>query len=58
VQSGNSGGPIVDQDGRVVATLFGSRAGSDDQGYAAPNDVIREALANVGPPLTTACVER
>ena len=58
VRSGNSGGPVVDEAGRVVATLFGRRATVDDQGYAVPNEVIGEALENVGRPLTTACVER
>jgi S1-C subfamily serine protease len=57
VRSGNSGGPIVDRDGRVVATIFARRRGSDD-GYAVPNEQVRSALANVGPALDTSCVER
>ena len=58
VQSGNSGGPVVDADGRVVATAFARRSVAADQGYAVPNDEVREALANVGRPLRTACVAR
>ena len=58
VQSGNSGGPVVDGDGRVVATAFARRSVAADQGYAVPNDEVREALANVGRPLRTACVVR
>ena len=58
VQSGNSGGPVVDGDGRVVATAFARRSVAADQGYAVPNDKVREALANVGRPLRTACVVR
>jgi S1-C subfamily serine protease len=58
VQSGNSGGPVLDQTGRVVATLFAKRSGFDNEGYALPNEKVQQALANVGPPLRTACVER
>jgi S1-C subfamily serine protease len=58
VNRGNSGGPIVDERGRVIATVFAKRAGTPDQAYALPNDKIRSALANIGPPLQTACVER
>jgi S1-C subfamily serine protease len=57
VRSGNSGGPIVDDAGRAVATVFAQRSGSDD-GFAVPNDQVRTALANVGPALDTACVAR
>ena len=58
VNRGNSGGPIVDEDGRVIATVFAKRAGAPDQAYAVPNDKVLAALANIGPPLQTACVER
>jgi hypothetical protein len=49
---------VVDEQGRVVATLFAKRAGSAGQGYALSNETVQNALANVGPPLRTACVER
>jgi S1-C subfamily serine protease len=55
VQRGNSGGPVVDRDGNVVATVFARRHGSDD-GYGVPNDAVRSALENVGPRVETACV--
>jgi S1-C subfamily serine protease len=58
VMSGNSGGPIVDDTGRVLATVFAKRSSVDDQGYAVPNEKVEAALANLGPPLRTACVER
>jgi S1-C subfamily serine protease len=57
VRSGNSGGPIVDDAGRALATVFAQRRGSGD-GFAVPNDLVRDALANAGPALDTACVER
>ena len=57
VRSGNSGGPVVDGDGKVVATVFAQRRGSDD-GYAVPNAQVRTALADLGAPLETSCVER
>jgi S1-C subfamily serine protease len=57
VEAGNSGGPVVNADGDVIATIFGAREGSDD-GYAVPNEQVSNALANVGPPLETACVAR
>jgi S1-C subfamily serine protease len=58
VQSGNSGGPIVNESGEVLATVFGKRSGRVDEGYAVPNGKVQNALANVGPPVRTACVER
>ena len=57
VESGNSGGPIVDRQGRVLAMIFAQRRGSDD-GYAVPNDEVENAVANAGAPLRTACAAR
>lgn len=57
VEPGNSGGPVIDRDGLVLATIFGARHGSDD-GYAVTNDEVENAVANIGPPLRTACVAR
>ena len=57
VRSGNSGGPIVDDNGQVLGTVFAARRGSDD-GFAVPNEQVRNAVANVGPALATACVGR
>ncbi|MBI4898077.1 MAG: MarP family serine protease [Actinobacteria bacterium] len=45
VRHGNSGGPIVDEDGFVRGTVFASQSGSDDRrGYGVPGKVVREAL--------------
>lgn len=49
VRHGNSGGPVVDERGRVVGTIFASTTGSDRPGgYAVPNEVVRDALAGTG----------
>ena len=48
---------MVNADGKVIATIFGARQGSDD-GYAVPNEKVTNALENVGSPLETACVAR
>jgi S1-C subfamily serine protease len=57
VESGNSGGPIVNRQGLVVAMIFAQRRGSDD-GYAVPNGQVENAVANAGAPLRTACAAR
>jgi S1-C subfamily serine protease len=50
VRPGNSGGPIVGTDGRVLTTVFaqatgGRRAG----GYGVPNAIVRRVLARAAP---------
>jgi S1-C subfamily serine protease len=57
VRQGNSGGPVVDGRGKVVATVFAQRPASDD-GYAVPNEQVQGAVRAVGDPLETSCVER
>lgn len=47
VRSGNSGGPMVDTAGRVLATVFASTTSGPNGGYAIPNDVVKAALARV-----------
>lgn len=45
VRPGNSGGPVVDGRGRVVATVFATASRSGPRtGYGVPNRVIRELL--------------
>jgi hypothetical protein len=46
VRSGNSGGPLVDAKGRVLATIFASTTGGGPRGgYGVPDSIVREALA-------------
>jgi S1-C subfamily serine protease len=47
VRRGNSGGPVVDQAGRVRTVVFASRVGSDG-GYGVPTALVRNALAQAG----------
>jgi S1-C subfamily serine protease len=48
VRPGNSGGPMVDGGGRVVATVFAAITGSPSKergGFAVPNALVRSQLA-------------
>ena len=45
VRQGNSGGPAVDGEGRVQATIFAARIGSPS-GYGVPTSIVRAALAD------------
>src|SRR6185503_15813442 len=45
VRHGNSGGPMVDGRGRVVATIFASAEnGGSKQGFGVPDSLVRVAL--------------
>jgi S1-C subfamily serine protease len=44
VRPGNSGGPAVNADGRVISTIFASRTDSDNAGYGIPPNIIRRDL--------------
>jgi hypothetical protein len=54
VRSGNSGGPVVDGGGRVVATVFAAtvRSGSGT-GFGVPDSLVRDALRRAGPSVDT-----
>ncbi|MFN2612360.1 MAG: trypsin-like peptidase domain-containing protein, partial [Solirubrobacterales bacterium] len=45
VHSGNSGGPVVDAGGRVLATVFAATTGGRRGGFGVPNSVVADALA-------------
>jgi S1-C subfamily serine protease len=45
VRPGNSGGPMVDGQGRVATTIFAATTRGPRGGYGVPNSVVRQALA-------------
>ncbi len=53
VRSGNSGGPLVDSRGRVMATVFAATTSGPPGGFAVPNDVVRSALSDTAAPVDT-----
>ncbi len=53
VRSGNSGGPVVDSQGRVIGTIFAATTGGPPGGFAIPAELVSEALAQVGQPVGT-----
>ena len=56
VRPGNSGGPVLNTDGEVVATIFASRAGSSDSGYGIPSEIVQRhlvAAAELSEPVST-----
>lgn len=59
VRRGNSGGPLVDGDGRVLTTVFAATLEGPEGGYGVPNPVVSAALqraAGSGEVSTGACV--
>jgi S1-C subfamily serine protease len=44
VRPGNSGGPAVNENGRVVSTIFAIRTGSDNSGYGIPSRIVHRHL--------------
>jgi S1-C subfamily serine protease len=53
VRSGNSGGPLVDARGRVMATLFASTTSGPPGGFAIPNQIVQQALSKAATPVDT-----
>jgi uncharacterized membrane protein required for colicin V production len=54
VRSGNSGGPVVGTDGRVLTTVFAATTGDGPRGgYGVPNAIVREALDGAAGPVDT-----
>ena len=54
VRSGNSGGPMVDGQGRVVTTIFAATRGSPSRsGFGVPDAIVREALSRAGDTVDT-----
>jgi S1-C subfamily serine protease len=44
--SGNSGGPMVDEAGNVLTTIFAATTEGTLSGYGVPNPIVEEALAD------------
>jgi trypsin-like peptidase/colicin V production protein len=54
VRSGNSGGPMVDGQGRVVTTIFAATVGDASRsGFGVPDSIVREALGKARRPVDT-----
>jgi S1-C subfamily serine protease len=47
VRPGNSGGPMVDGAGRVIATIFAATTQGPRGGYGVPNSVVRRVLSQI-----------
>jgi hypothetical protein len=54
VRSGNSGGPLVDGNGRVLGTVFAATSGTAQRGgFAVPDSIVRSALDRARAPTGT-----
>jgi S1-C subfamily serine protease len=54
VRSGNSGGPVVDEAGRVVTTVFAATVGGPHRaGFGVPDSVVEKALRQANGPVDT-----
>jgi S1-C subfamily serine protease len=53
VRSGNSGGPLVDDRGRVIGTVFAATTSGLPGGFAVPNQLVEEALRAPENPVDT-----
>jgi Trypsin-like peptidase domain/Colicin V production protein len=54
VRPGNSGGPLVDGRGRVVATIFASTiSDAGRSGFGVPDSIVADALDRAGGPVDT-----
>ena len=54
VRSGNSGGPMVDEEGRVLTTIFASTVGAGgSSGFGVPDELVSAALERAREPVDT-----
>jgi S1-C subfamily serine protease len=53
IRSGNSGGPVVDRRGRVLATVFAAITMGEPGGYGVPDNLVRSALRSSSGPVST-----
>jgi S1-C subfamily serine protease len=54
VRQGNSGGPAVNSEGQVVATIFAERVGEEGIAYGIPSPIVEEAVAEAEQQLSPA----
>lgn len=54
IQPGDSGGPVLDDEGRVIGLVFASSRG-DDRGWAVASTDLASALDDIGPPIEIDC---
>jgi S1-C subfamily serine protease len=53
VRSGNSGGPLVDDRGRVLGTVFAATTSGTPGGFAIPDEIVEDALNGPLAPVDT-----
>jgi S1-C subfamily serine protease len=53
VRSGNSGGPLIDSEGRVLGTIFAATTSGTPGGFAVPDYLVRAALRELAPSVDT-----
>jgi S1-C subfamily serine protease len=53
IRPGNSGGPVVDGRGRVVATVFAAAQSGPPAGFAVPGGIVARSLARARSPVAT-----
>jgi S1-C subfamily serine protease len=53
VRPGNSGGPVVGTDGRVLTTVFAGAKSAARSGYGVPNQVVSRAVQTTSGPVST-----
>jgi S1-C subfamily serine protease len=53
VRSGNSGGPIVDNRGRVLGTIFAATTSGTPGGFAVPDQVVKSSLRDTSSTVDT-----
>jgi S1-C subfamily serine protease len=48
VRQGNSGGPLIDRDGKVLGVVFGAAVDDADTGFVLTSNEVAKQMAKVG----------